>query len=156
MQISRFSTARMKTNQIPYVIFQATYQFSFNFCITLQCRDTQLLWNFLAEALYPFDKRNPSMYNFSGFECSNESSPNFSYHFWNDKARFYSNFASLFGLIKDNFSVFFYLKPQIFWTKPANGSKIFRVLISWVEIQKKFHVMFETTSQVPFKLLITF
>ena len=38
--IFRLLTARMKTNQIPYVIFQATRQFSFRFCITLQCHDT--------------------------------------------------------------------------------------------------------------------
>ena len=39
-QISRLSTARMKSNQIPYVIFQDTNQFSFKFCITLQSHDT--------------------------------------------------------------------------------------------------------------------
>ena len=33
------STARMKINQIPYVIFQALSQCSFKLCITLQCHD---------------------------------------------------------------------------------------------------------------------
>ena len=51
MQIIRFSTARMKINQIPYVIFQATSQFSFTFCIPFQCNDTKFLRNFLAELL---------------------------------------------------------------------------------------------------------
>ena len=41
------------------------------------------------------------------FECSNESSPNTSCHFWNQKVRLYSNFASLFSVMKDNSSVFF-------------------------------------------------
>ena len=36
MQISKFSTARMKINQIPYVTFQATSQFSLKFCINFQ------------------------------------------------------------------------------------------------------------------------
>ena len=34
MQIFRLWTARMKINQIPYVIFQGTRRFSFKFCIT--------------------------------------------------------------------------------------------------------------------------
>ena len=51
MQIFRLSTARMKINRIPYVIVQATSQFSFKFCIILQCHDTQFLWNVLTEIL---------------------------------------------------------------------------------------------------------
>ena len=35
MQIFRLSTARMKINQISYVIFQTTSQFSFRFWISL-------------------------------------------------------------------------------------------------------------------------
>ena len=35
VQIFRLWTARMKINQIPYVIFQVTGQFSFKFCITV-------------------------------------------------------------------------------------------------------------------------
>ena len=33
MQIFRLSTSRMKINQIPYVTFQATSQFSLNFAL---------------------------------------------------------------------------------------------------------------------------
>ena len=47
------------------------------------------------------------MYNFSDFECSNESSPNSSCHFWSHKIRVYSTFVSLFSGMKDNSSVFF-------------------------------------------------
>ena len=43
---------------------------------------------------------------FQTFECSNESSPNSSCHFWNHKVRFYSNFPSMFSVMKDNSSVF--------------------------------------------------
>ena len=39
-QSFRLSPARMKIKQIPKVIFQAKSQFSFKFCITLQCHDT--------------------------------------------------------------------------------------------------------------------
>ena len=40
VQIFRLSTACMKINRIPYVIFQATCQFSFKICINFQCHDT--------------------------------------------------------------------------------------------------------------------
>ena len=40
VQIFRLLTDCMKINQISYVIFQATSQFSFNFCSTFQCHDT--------------------------------------------------------------------------------------------------------------------
>ena len=43
---------------------------------------------------------------FFRLECSNESSPNSSCHFWNYKVRVYSNSASLFSIMKDNSSVF--------------------------------------------------
>ena len=39
-QIFRLMTARMTIYQIPYVIFQTTSQFSFEYRITLQCHDT--------------------------------------------------------------------------------------------------------------------
>ena len=40
VEIFRLSTARMKINQIPYIIFQVTSQISFKFCNTLHCHDT--------------------------------------------------------------------------------------------------------------------
>ena len=47
------------------------------------------------------------MYNFSDFWVSQRNLPNFSCHFWNHKVRVYSNFASLFIVMKDNSSAFF-------------------------------------------------
>ena len=67
VQIFRIWTACMKINNIPYVIFQATSQFSFKFCIIFQCHDTQFLGNFLTETLCALDRKSPSMYNFSDF-----------------------------------------------------------------------------------------
>ena len=37
---SGLSTALIKINQIPYVTFEPTSQFSFKLCNTLQCHDT--------------------------------------------------------------------------------------------------------------------
>ena len=40
VQIFRLSSARVRIHQIPHFIFEATSQFFFKFCITLQCHDT--------------------------------------------------------------------------------------------------------------------
>ena len=64
VQVFRISTGCMKINQIPYAIFHDTSQFSFKFRSTFQCQDTQFPWNFLAQTLYAFDKKNPSKYSF--------------------------------------------------------------------------------------------
>ena len=112
------------------------------------------LWNVLAETLYAFDKKKLINLHFSYFECCNESLPNFPCHFWNHKARFCSNFASLVSFMKDNSSVFFLLKPHILWIKIAQRSKIFGLLSAWVKI----HIpdfKFEATCQFFFKLCIT-
>ena len=58
--------ARMKINQIPYVILQVTSQFSYKSCITVQFHDAKFLWNFLAET-YTLDKNIASKCNFSDF-----------------------------------------------------------------------------------------
>ena len=44
-------------------MFQVTSQFSFKFCITLQCHDTQHIRNFYLKH-YVLDKRSPSKYIF--------------------------------------------------------------------------------------------
>ena len=67
----------------------------------------------------------------------------------------YSNFASLFSVMKDNSSVFAQLKPYILWTKRAHQSEMFRLLSRWVKIHQTPHFMLETTSQFFFKLCIT-
>ena len=89
------------------------------------------------------------------FECFNENSPNFACHFWNHQVRVYWNFASLFSVIKDNSSVFLYLKPCILWRKRAHRKKTFRHLIGWVKISQISHVIFEITSHFLFNLCIT-
>ena len=89
---------------------------------------------------------------FQTFECSNESSSNYSCHFWNHKVTVYSNFPSLFSVMKDNSSLFLLVKAYILW---ANWSEIFRLSSGWVKIYQIRHAMFETTSQFFFKLYIT-
>ena len=92
---------------------------------------------------------------FQTFECPNKSSPNSSCHFWNHKVRVYSNFASLFSVMKDDSFVFLWLKPQILWTKIAHQSEVFGLLSGWVKTHQIPNVIFESTSQIFFKLCIT-
>ena len=51
----RLLNAQVKIHQI-LVIFEKTSQFFLKFCITLQGHETQLLYTFLAETLYTFNK----------------------------------------------------------------------------------------------------
>ena len=63
----RLLSARIKIHQI-LVVFETTNQFFFKFCIKFQCHETQLLWTFLAEILYTFNKRSLSRYKFGEIE----------------------------------------------------------------------------------------
>ena len=62
------------------------------------------------------------------------------------------NYAILhhFSVIKDNSSVFFWLKPHIVWTKIAHRSEIFGLLSGWVKIQQIPHVIFGTKNRFSF------
>ena len=73
--------------------------------------------------------------------------------FLKPRGQVYSNFASLFSVMKDNSSVFFQLIPYILWTKIAHRSEFFGLLIGWVKIQQ-IPVIFEAASQFFFKLCI--
>ena len=79
----------MKNNQIPYVIFQATSQFSFKFCITLQCHDTYFLWNFLA-----FGQKEPIKVKFSDFWVVRWKSTKFLKSYFKLQVSFSLNFVS--------------------------------------------------------------
>ena len=49
-----------------------------------------------------------------------------------------------FRVIKDNSSVFFWLKPHKVWTKIAHRSEIFWLLSGWMKIHQIPHVIFGT------------
>ena len=71
--------------------------------------------------------------------------------FFKLQVRVYSNFASLFSVMKDNSSVIF-SSNLILWTEIAHWSKILQLLSGWVKIHKIPDVIFETTSHFFFKL----
>ena len=62
---------------------------------------------FFSEIIVCFWQKEPINEQFSGFECSNESSSNSSCHFWVHMVWVYTNFASLFSVMKNNSSLFF-------------------------------------------------
>ena len=95
-------------------------------------------------------KRTHQRAIFQTFECSNESSPGSSYHFWNHKV--YSNFVSLFIVMKDNSSVFCssnlvhfepkeHLKKKVsdFWVIGWNFTKF---LMLYLKPQVNFSLIF--------------
>ena len=92
--------------------FDCSHEVSFSLNLASPFSVMKFLCNFQPETLYAFDQKSPSMYKFSDFECSNESSSNSSCHFWNPKVRVYSNFASLLSVMKDDSSVFFLVQTS--------------------------------------------
>ena len=96
--------------------------------------------------------------NFQIFECFNESSLNSSCQFWNHKVKVYSNFASLFSVMKYNSFVFFYLKPLYFGQKePVEvkfsdfwvvGWKFTKFLMSYLKPQVSFSLNFASLFSV--------
>ena len=107
---------------------------------------------FLAQTSYTLDKNNPSKWKFWTFERLGEISPNSSCHFWNKESVFFSNFASLFIVMKHNSSVFFHLNLYMPWTKASNQSEN---LTACMKINQTPYVIFQATSQFSFKFCIT-
>ena len=62
--ILRTSSAKVKIHQIP-VIFETKNRFFFKFCIALHCHEEELLYIFLAEISYTFNKWSLSKHNFA-------------------------------------------------------------------------------------------
>ena len=72
--------------------------------------------------------------------------------FLKPQAQSFSNFASLFSVMKDNSSVFFKLKPHILLAKIALQSDVFGLLSGWVKIHQIPHVI-HIWNHKPFFLL---
>ena len=99
-------------------------------------------------------KRVHQSSNFQIFKCFNESSPNFLCQFWNHNVKVYSNFASLFNVMKYNSFVFFYLKPLYFGQKEPAEVK-FSLLSGWWKFNKFLMSCLKLQVSFFFKLCIT-
>ena len=73
-----------------------------------------------------------------------ENSPNFSCHFWNHKS-----------FLRHNLSVFFSSNITYFWQKYLIKVHIFRFSTVRVKIHQIIHVIFQTKSEIFFKVWIT-
>ena len=104
---------------------------------------------------------------FQTFECSNQNSPNFLCHFWNHKVRVYLNFASLFSVMKDNSSVFFFSSNLICFGQKepievkfsdfrVDGWKFTKFLKSYLKPQVSFYLKFTSLFSVTRELFCTF
>ena len=78
---------------------------------------------FLAQTPYTLDRNSPSKWNLWTFEWLGENLPN---SLLKPQINFSSNFASLFDVMRDKSSVFFYLKLYMIFTKGAHQSAKFQ------------------------------
>ena len=154
MQIFKFATARMKINQIPYVIFWSTSQFFLNYCITRQCHDILLLCIFLAQTLYILVKVTPLRWNVWDFWVLGQNSPHSSCRF--------SKHKSVPPKILHYSSVLWHITPLYLfgsniihlWQIKHIKEQTFRFAAPRIKIHQILHVIFEIKSRIYFKLCI--
>ena len=145
VQIFGLSTARMKINQIPCHF--SSHKSVFTYILHHLSVSWHIIYlDFSSWGITLWTKRAHESTNFQIFDCFNESSPNSSCQFWNHSVKVYSNFASMFSVMKDNSSVFFYLKPLYFGQKFSNfwvvGWKFTKFKTSYLKLQVSFSLKF--------------
>ena len=145
----------MKICKILHVIFQATSQFFFKFCITLQCHERKLLCTFLAQATHTLLKRSPLKWkslwllstqvkicqiSYANFEMTSQFFPKFCIPLQFHERLFLCSFLTeaIYTLLK---------RSPLKW-------KFLRLLSAQVKICQIFYVNFEMTSQFVPKLCI--
>ena len=107
----RFSSAWVKLPQIvnmPHMSilkWQTNSSTNFVLLFIVMTHNSSVNFNVIHSRLWI--KRSHQSPNFETFKCSGENTSNFWSHFLNHKFVFFSNFASLFSVLKDNPSVLF-------------------------------------------------
>ena len=146
----------MKINQIPYVIFPATNQFSLIFAppfivIAHNFYEMSLLKHYMLCI-----KRAINVQLFRLLSALMKVHPILHAIFETTRSGLFKFCITvLFNVIKDNSSVFFQLKLYVPSTKRANRSENFRLMSGCVKCYQISHVIFETTSQFSLKLFVT-
>ena len=115
----------MEVCQIPHFIFESTSQFSFKFCINLQCHQTQLLCAFFSSNFIYSDQRSQSKSKFLDFRVLESKFIKFLMSFKKWQVNSFSNFASFFIVMTHNSSVNFKLIHFLLWTKGSHQSPNF-------------------------------
>ena len=106
------------------------------FWITLQCHERKLLCIFLAEYLYAIDKSSASKSKSSDLPLLASKFTKFIVSFFESKIQFFSNFAALSSVMKDNSSVLFHLKLYRVLTKGTHQKQNFRLSTARIKINQ--------------------
>ena len=116
----------MKIYQIPHVIFESTSQFSFKFCINLQCHQISLFCTFFSSNItYFVQKETIKVQIFDTFECSGQKYGKLLMSILKQQVNSSSNFVSFFIVMTDNSSVIFKLMHFVLWIKGSHQSPNF-------------------------------
>ena len=91
--ILTLSSALVNICKIPHVIFQATSQFFFKFCIPLQFHETLFLCTFLAQTIYTLLKRSSLKWKFLRFLSARVKFCQIPYANFETTTRFLSKFC---------------------------------------------------------------
>ena len=148
----------MKINQIPYVIFQATSQFSFKFCITFQCHDIKFLWNFLAELLC-FGQKEPIRVQILRLLCALMKVNQIPHSLIETKRSALIQILHHWSVSRKITPLCFLAQTFILWAKSNfyNGwVKIHQILMSCLKLQVSFSLNFTSLFSVTKELSCTF
>ena len=115
--------------------FQTTSQFFFKYCIITPLQ-------FFSPTSCTLDKKISQSTNFKTFQCSGDVQviPHVIYE---TTSLFPSRFASIFSLMTQNYSILFYLKHNIVWSKGPHWSANFETFERWVKFEKFFMSFFK-------------
>ena len=136
MQIFRLSTARVKVHQFSHVIFQTKSQFFFKVWIFFQCHERQFFCTFLAQTLYAIEKSSTSKCKLSDLPLLTLKFTKFLMSFLDPRVSFSSNFASLFLVMRHNYSVLFHLNLYMLGQKDPIKVEVFRLSTARMKINQ--------------------
>ena len=109
--------------QISYVIFETTSQFFFKFCLTLQCHEIYSSVLFYVKSCIICKKGTNQRANISDFLVLGSKFTKFLL-FLKQKKSFSSNFAPLFGIMRDISSILF--SAEILYTFSKTSQSKYR------------------------------
>ena len=107
------------------LFWKAPVDFSFKFCINLQCHRTYFFYSFLAQTLYTLVKRSPLRYKFVKLSSTRFKICQIGVSILKPQVTSSSNLASFFIVMIHNSSVNFKLMHFLLWIKGSHQSPNF-------------------------------
>ena len=153
----RFSSAQVKTHQVPHVNFELTSQFIFNFCIIMYCHDTQFPCTFQAHTFSTSDKSIPSRSQFGDFQVLWSKFANFLMSIFGNTSQFFFRICIRLECNRSQLLCTFLAQTLYNLVKSSPlKCKCLRLWSSRVKIRQIVYVNFERTSQFLFRFSIVF